>query len=66
MIGTIQIEMREVEAETVSGILREVEDVVRNRGIKVTAASWRVEEEPPKELPTPEVPEVGEGAEKAE
>ena len=66
MIGTVEIEMREVEAEAVSGILREFEDVVRNRGINVTAARWRVEEEPPKEVPKPPEPGVGESGEEKE
>ena len=66
MIGTVEVEMREVEAEEVSGILREFEDVLRGRGVKVTAASWRVEEEPPKEIPAPKELEVEPGVEKTE
>ena len=66
MIGTVEIEMREVEAEEVSGILREFEDVLRSRGIKLTAARWGVEEEPLKEIPVPAEQGVEESGEKTE
>ena len=66
MIGTIEVEMRGVDAEQVSGLMREFEDVVRNRGICVTGARWKVEEEPPKKEPEPEVSEVEPGVEKTE
>ena len=66
MIGTVEGEMREVDADVVSGILHEFEEILRNRGIKLTAARWRVEEEPPKEVPAIEEVEVEEGAEKTE
>ena len=66
MIGTVEIEMREVDADVVSGILHEFEEVLRGRGIKLTAARWRVEEEPPKEVPKPPEPEVGESGEEKE
>ena len=66
MIGTVEIEMREVEAEVVSGILHEFEEVLRSRGIRLTAARWRVEDEPPKEVPAVEVSEVETSVEKTE
>ena len=66
MIGTVEVEMREVEADVVSGILHEFEEILRNRGIKLTAARWRVEEEPPKEVPEPLESGVGESGEKTE
>ena len=66
MIGTVEIEMREVEAEVVSGIMHEFEEILRNRGIRLTSACWRVKEEPPKEVPVIEEEEVEESGEKTE
>ena len=66
MIGKVEVEMREVDAEQVSGLMREFEDVVRNRGICVTGARWKVEEELPKEVQIPTVLEAREGAKETE
>ena len=66
MIGTIEVEMREVWPALVSEIMRQVEDMIRDRGIKVTAARWCVKEEPPKEVPAPTELGVEPGAKETE